>query len=91
MHAANEDFAAYYSFTNRLESRLCVIATKKNAGKAHDRGRIRRLAREFFRIHKEQFLKKVDLIIIVRKRRRIKTYSDAKMSLLKLCRYIGIL
>ena len=47
-------------------SRLGVI-TSKRIGKAVIRNRARRLIRECFRLHKYEFINKIDLILIARK------------------------
>ena len=47
-------------------SRLGVV-TSKRIGKAVIRNRARRLIRECFRLHKYEFINKIDLILIARK------------------------
>ena len=58
---ANWQFLPSNSF-----SRLGVV-TSKRIGKAVIRNRARRLLRECFRLHKYEFINKIDLILIARK------------------------
>ena len=58
---ANWQFLPSNSF-----SRLGVV-TSKRIGKAVIRNRARRLIRESFRLHKHEFINKIDLILIARK------------------------
>ena len=58
---ANWQFLPTNSF-----SRLGVV-TSKRIGKAVIRNRARRLLRECFRLHKYEFINKIDLILIARK------------------------
>ena len=58
---ANWQFLPTNSF-----SRLGVV-TSKRIGKAVIRNRARRLIRECFRLHKYEFINKIDLILIARK------------------------
>ena len=51
---------------NNSFSRLGVV-TSKRIGKAVIRNRARRLLRECFRLHKYEFINKIDLILIARK------------------------
>ncbi len=46
-------------------SRLGVITTRKS-GLSHERARLRRLVREFFRLHRMELCKAVDLVIVAR-------------------------
>lgn len=50
----------------RLESRLGIAITKKKVKRAHDRNRIKRLARECFRLNQHQLLVPVDMVLTVK-------------------------
>ena len=44
-------------------SRICVTVRKKEVRKAVHRNRIRRLVKEFFRLHSQEFVQPVDMVI----------------------------
>lgn len=48
---------------NQLPYRRLGIVVSKKVGSAVKRNRVKRLIREFFRLHKEEFLKSCDFII----------------------------
>ena len=56
-------------------SRLGITVSKK-VGNAVRRNRIKRLLREFFRLHKTQFSPSQDIVIIAKKDIPILTYQD---------------
>lgn len=47
-------------------SRLGLAITKKKVKRANQRNRIKRLAREYFRLHQHELNKPVDIVIIVK-------------------------
>lgn len=53
---------------NPLGIRRLGLTVSKRVGKAVKRNRIKRLLREFFRLHKEKMPESRDILIIVRKR-----------------------
>jgi len=63
----NSDYITVLYLYNDMDvSRLCIIVGKK-FGKAHERNRFKRYIREYFRLHKGEWKKCVDLIVIPRK------------------------
>ncbi|WP_457914687.1 ribonuclease P protein component [Candidatus Hartigia pinicola] len=55
-------------FRNELgHPRIGLAIAKKNVKKAHQRNRIKRLAREYFRLHQHE-LPSMDFVLFVRKR-----------------------
>ena len=72
-------------------SRLGVV-TSRHLGKAVIRNRARRLMRECFRLHKKEFLREVDLILVARKSIAKKNFFDVEkdfIALLKKCNLLS--
>lgn len=47
-------------------TRVLVLLSQKNVKRAHERNRIKRLTREYFRLHQHE-LPSMDFVILVRK------------------------
>ena len=62
------------------KSRLGITVTKK-IGNAVKRNRIKRLAREFFRLNKHHFSMSCDIVIIGKKNSYLLNYTDIKEEL----------
>lgn len=52
------------------------LTVSKRVGKAHVRNRIKRLVREFFRLHQYNFKKGVDLVVVAKKRAKGINYHE---------------
>ena len=50
--------------TEQPNSRLGIVVAKKKVRRAHERNRIKRLARESFRLHKLQFNADIDIVVM---------------------------
>ena len=59
-------------------SRLGIVVAKKKVRRAHERNRVKRLARESFRLHQQQL---DDLDIVVMPKAGIDTISNAELHL----------
>jgi len=46
-------------------SRLGLVVSRK-VGKAHDRNRVKRLIREYFRLRRQRFREPVDLVVVAK-------------------------
>ncbi len=51
---------------DREPSRLGLAVSRK-VGKAHERNRVKRLVREYFRLHRGRFHRAVDCVVIARR------------------------
>ena len=70
-----------FSQKNENQFHRLGIVVKKEVGLATYRNRAKRYLREFFRLHKEQIKGSFDLIFLVKKGCRIKTYREAEEEL----------
>ncbi len=68
------DFSLKWQFrgSEAKESRLCVVARKKQVKTSAERNRMRRLVKEFFRLHAQEFKAPVDMVVQVSNFRLIK-------------------
>ena len=50
--------------TEQPKSRLGIVVAKKKVRRAHERNRVKRLARESFRLHQAQFNADIDIVVM---------------------------
>jgi ribonuclease P protein component len=62
--------------SNTMESNRLGISVPKKTGKAVDRNRIKRIIREAFRLHRDSFPAKSDIIVTVRPGFSLRTPSE---------------
>ncbi|RIY33551.1 ribonuclease P protein component [Psittacicella gerlachiana] len=62
---ASKNFSILGVENNLEESRLGMIIAKKNIKLAHDRNRVRRIVREYFRLNQHKYLP-VDILFFAR-------------------------
>lgn len=67
-----ENFKIYYINKQDAKSRIGIIVSKKIKVKAI-KNKYKRMAREFFRINRSNFLRNIDMVIIVFKDKKEKT------------------
>lgn len=65
-----------FSLERGTEQTRIGITVSKKVGNAVRRNRIKRLLREFFRLHKELFLPGVDYSFVVKKNFSLNTFND---------------
>ncbi|MBP7653622.1 ribonuclease P protein component [Candidatus Dependentiae bacterium] len=88
---SDNNFVVYARQNNLDFSRICIIASKKYSLSAVKRNKIRRMAREYFRLNHKKFPVSFDLIIIPRKNSAVRNYSETVKSLDKLIFLKGLL
>ena len=71
-------------------SRICVVVRKKDVKAAHDRNRLRRLVKEFFRLNAGNFLFPVDIVVQPRKYQEVK-YKEMENLLAGQLKQAGII
>ena len=64
------------TITEQPKSRLGLVVAKKKVRRAHERNRVKRLARESFRLHQQQL---DDLDIVIMPKIGIETVSNAEL------------
>ncbi len=74
----------------QAQSRVGVITTRK-LGKAHERVRLRRHAKEFFRLHQHELLRLGDIVLVPRREAVGAEPSKLREELIKLCKKAGLL
>ena len=73
----SRSFILFIKNNERNFHRLGVVVSKE-VGPATYRNRIKRVCREFFRLHKHQIKGAADIIILTKKGCNIRGYKDAK-------------
>lgn len=73
------------------EARVGVIASKRTFPRSVDRSRAKRLLREAFRLNRERFPEKCDLVLIARRRILTAKCSAVELDLIEQARRIGAL
>lgn len=63
--------------TEQPNSRLGIVVAKKKVRRAHERNRIKRLARESFRLHQPKFGSDID--VVVKPKVGIETITNAEL------------
>ena len=78
-------FIIYLRVNSQPFSRLGITVSHR-VGKAVQRNRVKRLLREFFRLHKKDFHRGLDLVIIAKKGAADLTYQQVSGELSKVLR-----
>ena len=80
-----------YCLKNRQGmSRLCVTVSTK-LGHAVVRNKVRRRLREIYRLHEDEIVPGVDLVVVARVKAAHASYRQLESSFLKLCGKLGVL
>ena len=88
--AVSPYLAIYVRRTGRRESRLGLTVSTK-LGHAVVRNRVRRRLREIYRLHEDEMVPGIDLVIVARVRAAHSTYWQLDESFVRLCGKLGIL
>ena len=80
--AANRYFVMYCGRNHTPENRVGLTVSAKLAG-AVQRNRVKRLFREAYRLHEDEFATGVDLVLVARSRAVGATYWEIEKSLLR--------
>ena len=70
-----EGFSLIFA-ANAMEFNRLGISVQKKTGRAVDRNRIKRIIREAFRLHRDSFPKKSDIVLTVRPGFSLRSPSD---------------
>lgn len=62
------------------------LTVSHHVGKSHDRNRVKRLIREYFRTHKMRFAEGFDLVVIVKRQHRLSGLADVERNFEQLFR-----
>lgn len=87
---ADSCLALYVRQNGRRENRLGLTVSTK-VGHAVVRNRIRRRLREIYRLHEDQLIRGVDIVIVARVRAANSGYWQLEESFLKLSSRLGLL
>jgi ribonuclease P protein component len=88
--AVSPYMALYIRRTGRKENRLGFTVSTK-LGHAVVRNRVRRRLREIYRLHEEELVSGVDMVVVARVRATHATYSQLDSSFVKLCTKLGVM
>jgi ribonuclease P protein component len=77
---ASKNFILFMKENDKKFHRLGVVVSKE-VGSATYRNRIKRLSREFFRLHKSRIGGAFDFVILAKRDCRVRKYADVKEEL----------
>lgn len=89
-NAVNPYLAIYCRNTGNKENRLGITVSTK-VGKAVVRNLVRRRIREAYRIHEDEFISSLDLVIVARVRCANSSFRQIEGALLELSGKLGLL
>ncbi len=80
-----------YQFGNGLTYNRIGITVSKKIGNSVVRHRVKRIIKEAYRLHEEEFLSGYDIVMVARKAADQKKSTDMEISLLRLGKRLGVL
>ena len=88
--AADSRLALYVRQNGRRGNRLGLTVSTK-LGHAVVRNKVRRRLREIYRLHEDEIVPGVDLVVVARVKAAHASYRQLESSFLKLCGKLGVL
>ena len=88
--AVSPCLAVYVRRTGRSENRLGLTVSTK-LGHAVVRNRVRRRLREIYRLHEDELVPGMDMVVVARVRAAHSTYWQLDESFVRLCRKLNVL
>lgn len=82
---------AFYVLENDLSVNRLGITVSKKIGNSVVRSRVKRIIKEAYRLHEEEFKIGYDIVIVARRAAKNKKSTDMEISLLKLGKNLGVL
>lgn len=89
--SAADSYLVLYSRKNHSQRNRIGYTTGKKLGHAVVRNRVRRRLREIYRLHEEDFVQGLDLVVVARSRSVNATYAALEHSFLKLAGSLALL
>lgn len=84
-------YLVMYAADNLAACSRIGISVSKKVGNSVVRHRITRLIRESYRLHKDELIPGIDIVVVARSSVKGKAYRDVESSFLQLCRRHHIL
>lgn len=89
--SAVDSYLAVYFRNGRFKKSRLGITVSTKVGNAVTRNRVRRRIKEAYRLHEDEFIAPVDLVVVSRVRCAGATYHQIENSLLRLSSKLGLL
>ncbi len=88
--SASSDCLVVYTLRNRYGAGRLGITVGVKLGGAVQRNRVKRLIREAYRLHKDEFSPNMDIVVVARHRAVTASYAHIERALLRCADRLGI-
>ena len=88
--SAVSPFLVVYSRKTKRTSNRIGFTVSTKLGKAVTRNRVRRRLREIYRLHEEQFLPGMEIVVVARVRAADASYRQLERAILAVCRKLKL-